>query len=149
MVFSNDNDKKDMKTKNELHSQNSLKQQKDTKILDESKLNNQNSTFLNVTSHKNRGRKVSFGGISSFPIVSTGNKLSLANCIIQDTNDNVIANDKTIDNNKNTSCNSEKNKIDKTNENKLNEYKNNYSIQNFVDDILLNVMKNVMDEKND
>ncbi|CEF60334.1 Hypothetical protein SRAE_X000207200 [Strongyloides ratti] len=134
MVFSNDNDKKDMKTKNELHSQNSLKQQKDTKILDESKLNNQNSTFLNVTSHKNRGRKVSFGGISSFPI---------------DTNDNVIANDKTIDNNKNTSCNSEKNKIDKTNENKLNEYKNNYSIQNFVDDILLNVMKNVMDEKND
>uniref|UniRef100_A0A0K0EG99 Uncharacterized protein n=1 Tax=Strongyloides stercoralis TaxID=6248 RepID=A0A0K0EG99_STRER len=148
MVFSNDNEKKDNKLKNELNNQNLITQQKEIKPSDESKSNSHNSALLNVTSHKNRGRKVSFGGISSFPAINTGNKVSLTKNDTQD-KDDVITNDVTIDNNKNISLNSEGNKNDEKSEPKLDGYKNNNYIHNFVDNILSNAMENAMNKKND
>uniref|UniRef100_A0A0N5BUC6 Recep_L_domain domain-containing protein n=1 Tax=Strongyloides papillosus TaxID=174720 RepID=A0A0N5BUC6_STREA len=142
MTFSTDNEKKDIKNKNELSSHTLTTSKKEIKISNETTFTPQTSALLNVTSHKNRGRKVSFGGISSFPVLSTENKLSLAGEIMKYKYD-------TSSNDKDDFSHCKSIEVNEKNERQSNNGNVSNSIHEFVDDILSKVMNNILNDKND
>uniref|UniRef100_A0A0N4ZHL9 Tudor domain-containing protein n=1 Tax=Parastrongyloides trichosuri TaxID=131310 RepID=A0A0N4ZHL9_PARTI len=142
MTFSTDNDKKDTKQKCNLNNQ-MLSLNEELKSANELSSHQQPSSLLSVHPHKSRGRKVSFGGISSFPISSFVNKTSNhenveKNVLEKDTN---LMEKTNIENNLLNNKNNEQHPVIE------NEINNAHSINDFIDNILTNVMEDVLHEK--